>query len=112
LFREFEITRPGGVDQPGIIDPAAVLRVENLAVSIAYPTNPGIYGTGDRDDMYEIIRNDAHQIAGVLYHPGNYASGQLGTTDVVIEELDESDETTAFQVINFKVTYYEAQTLA
>ncbi len=112
LLREFEITRPGSVEQPGIIDPAAVLRVETLLLTVAYPRNTALYGNDDRDAMHEIVRNDAHQIQGVLFRPDNNVTGQLGTTDVQIEALDESDDAVAFQDISFTVTYYEAQTLA
>lgn len=109
LLREFEITRDGVVQDPSILDPAMVMRVEDVTVTVAYPAQVALYGVEDLDSMEDIVRRDAAQLYDAIFNPDNYVTGQNGA----IPEIGalERDGDVWFQTIRVRVHFNEAVTV-
>lgn len=110
VLRRFEITRTGAAGDPPLMDPSTVERDEEIAITLAYPVLPALYGSDDMDDMEEIIRSDARQIRDAVYASTNYVSGQLAAF-VTIQPIDSGNPNVWFQELAVMVKYYEAQSL-
>lgn len=108
-FRKFDWLRTGAVTEPFVLLPDVIQRIEQVAVTIAYPNMPALYGTDDVDSMEDVIRADARQFRDALLSPGNLISGAIAVLPTIAEP--ERGEAVWFQEIRCEVQYYEAQTL-
>lgn len=77
-FRKFEIQRPGSTEHPGAMDPAVTLKVKELDLVIAYPSQvPGLYGEDGLDDLEDVIDGDADTLWTAIFHPENLIDGVI-----------------------------------
>lgn len=111
-FRKYEIVRTGPAIDAPLMDPSAVERVEILTMTVAYPTLPGLYATGteERDEMDEVIRQDARQLRDTIFKSSNYLAGQSAAF-VTIQAPDLGDPLMTYQDLTIEVRYLEAQSL-
>lgn len=105
--RQFEWRRTGPATEPNILLPDEILRIEQVAVSVAYPDLRGLYGQ-DVESLEDLIRHDARQLRDALLDPGHLIDGCQAVMPT-IEPPERGDEVW-FQTIVCEVTYYEGQT--
>lgn len=110
VLRQFEIVRVGETNPPSICHGSQQQRDEQCEIVIAYPTELGLYGTEDHDDLEKTIRSDARQIADVVFSPNNYVSGQNAAIPTIREP--EKSDAVWFGVVSVRLIYDEAMTLA
>ena len=110
-FRKFEIRR-GDLDleDPESMGVAVRELEEEMVITIAYPVLPALYGTGELDDLENVMRSDATLIRDVVYDGHSYLVGQSGAK-VKDLEPDRGDDRCWFQSYSVVLTYSEAQTI-
>jgi len=95
-FRRFAIKDAGGYELPECSDHQEERIRANLVVTVAYPRNQAsIVGRAANRDLYDLIREDMHQIDGAIGHrmpAANYVSGQGGTRSLS-KDIVEGDQT-------------------
>ena len=103
-------------EDPPFCDPSAKEVKVTATLTVAYPTAPGIYGTGlldtDADLMTieDVIAADAKQISDKLHSATNYVAGQ-NATFIVIQPTDRSNPLIWFKEFAVEIHHYKAQTL-
>lgn len=110
-FRTFEIERTGGSTDPGFMNPAVVMRQENLTITVAYPVigTGGFYGQDELDAMERVVRSDARQIRDAVFSPAGYVDGQLSAF-VAIAPPAQAPQVW-LQSFEVTVLYHEAQSI-
>lgn len=97
ILRRFELARPDGRAEPGILDPSATLLERDLELVIAYPRklarvfgNETVQGTQAIED---VIEADAHLISVTLWNADNLTAGvtrqapTIGATDKTFDDV-------------------------
>jgi hypothetical protein len=110
VFREFEIISPSGGEEAEFMDPSQFEVREQLQLKVAYPNNPGLYGSDGLDDAETLIEADADQIRDTITSASNYVSGQ-NLCKVLSKQVDRSDENVWLLTLEAEVLYYKSQTL-
>lgn len=106
-LRVFELRRVGGVSDPQVVDPEQVQRNETAELTVAYPTSPALFGEDERDDLEDVIRQDAQQLYALISDATNYVTGQLAAF-VTIQPPDRSNASVWFQTFSIEFIYFEA----
>lgn len=109
-FRVFDIVRTGDANEPNILPPGtgdAILRMEEVTVTIAYPDLPMLYGD-DPDSIEDTIRTDARQVRDALIDPGHLIAGCQAVMPNI--KAPQRGNGIWFQDVVCEITYYEAQT--
>ena len=81
-LRRFAIKDVGSYDLPEVSSHQEERLRANLTVLVAYPMKaPSLAGTNANRDLYDVIREDMHQIDSAIGHraQGDYVAGQGGT---------------------------------
>lgn len=108
-LRKFEFVRQGAEDRE-VEDPTAFERNETVLLTVAYPVDVALYGTGELDELDAVMRQDAAQLRDALFSAGNYLPGQhCAFPD--IQPPDQTDDRCWFQSLRILVIFTEAQTL-
>ncbi|MEK7180392.1 MAG: hypothetical protein AAB706_02865 [Patescibacteria group bacterium] len=110
VLRRFDIVPTGPRVDPGVMDPAATLLERELAVSVAYPDLPALYGTNEHDDMHTLAEADAVKLRDAIVSPGNHVAGQLAAY-VTQSSLDAATDDVWLLRLTVLVQYYQAQTI-
>jgi len=90
-LRRFAIRDTGGYELPEVSDHQEERIRANLEVLVAYPRKmPSIAGGDGKRDLYDMIRQDMHQIDTAIGHRGqaSYLGGQGGTYSLTKEILE------------------------
>lgn len=108
-FRKFEWHRSSEANEPFVLLPDTIMRIERATLTVAYPAMPALYGPDDLDSMEDVIRADAAQLRDALISPGNLIAGCCAVLPVI--EEPERNTLVWFQSIVCELTYYESQAL-
>lgn len=114
-FRKYQIRTTGGVTEGDVLHPDMVETVEDVTITIAYPSpfkQPGLYRSSavpdDIMDAEELMRRDAQSLRNALRDTDNYLPTAHIESAVTIDAPDTSDDVTWYQTLTVAVRYYAA----
>lgn len=92
-------------------NPMQVVQVEfDLLITVAYPSDPKLYGLVERHHLEALIENDARQIRDALARPAGLAgSGHVANFVTALPPLDRTDERAWFQDVPLTARFYTPQ---
>lgn len=112
LLRKYEWIPDGIDEEPDVVNPSAVLRMESVTLRVCYPRENSRYATssfGGIVGMRNMMRTDSRQLRDAVFSPSNYVSGQCSAIPNIQAPTEFGDAW--FQDISILLTYYEAQSL-
>lgn len=110
VFRRFEIVRPDGRAEPGILDASATMFDRDLELAVAYPRKlPRLYDQVAQgvQAIEDVIEADASLLSVTLWNSDNLGTGVLKQAPEVLG-TDKSFDDVWFLSLLIHVRWFEA----